>query len=190
MNDARYAPPADRPFGRDADSVLTTGELIKRILELEEQGERDEARITELEGEAASDRADMAGLRAQADIDEHLIAGFEAQAALDRTEIANLRTALSTARQIGAAVGIIMASYKVTERPGVHHAAHRQLAHQPQAARPRRGRAVDRRGASELTLTRHPSGGNGEDHGRSGSCSHCEACSVFHPGFGAGQQQR
>lgn len=105
------ADPTNPPGG----SELTTGELIKRILELEEQGQRDEARITELEGEAASDRLNNAGLRAQGDIDEHLIAELEAQAVIDRAEIANLKTALSTARQIGAAVGIIMAAYRVTE---------------------------------------------------------------------------
>lgn len=103
------------PSDPDGGNELSTGELIKRILELEEQGQRDDSRITELEGAAVSDRLDIAGLRGQGDIDEHLIAELEEQAVIDRAEIAGLEVALSTARQIGAAVGIIMTAYKVTE---------------------------------------------------------------------------
>lgn len=103
------------PLGTPGSVWTTTGELIKRILQLEEQGERDEARITELEGQAASDRLDLTTLHAQGDVDQHLIAELEAQAVIDRAEIANLEIALSSARRIGAALGIIMATYKVTE---------------------------------------------------------------------------
>lgn len=106
---------ANGPLGIDADAHLTTGELIKRILQLEEQGERDEARISELEAETAADRLDISALQVQGDIDQQLIAELEAQAVIDRNEIANLEIALSTARRIGAALGIIMTSYKVTE---------------------------------------------------------------------------
>ena len=99
----------------DAENALTTGELIERILQLEEQGERDEARISELKGQATIDRLDLAALRAQGDIDQHLIAELEAQAVIDRSQIANLEIALGTARRIGAALGIIMATYRVGE---------------------------------------------------------------------------
>ncbi len=97
------------------DNVWTTGELIKRILRLEEQGERDEARITELERQAESDLVDLTALREQVDIDQHLIAELKAQALIDQAEVANLKVALNSARRIGAALGIIMSAYKVTE---------------------------------------------------------------------------
>ena len=57
----------------------------------------------------------MSALRVQGDIDQHLIAELETQAVIDRGEIANLAIALISARRIGAALGIIMATYKVTE---------------------------------------------------------------------------
>jgi multidrug efflux pump subunit AcrA (membrane-fusion protein) len=97
------------------ENVWTTGELIRRILQLEEQGERDEARIAELEGQAAADLVDLASMREQTDIDQALIAELKAQAVIDQAQIANLQIALNSARRIGAALGIIMASYKVTE---------------------------------------------------------------------------
>jgi hypothetical protein len=103
------------PLSAGAGNGLTTAELISRILQLELQGEQDEARILELEGAAAFDRADRVALRAQGNIDQHLIAELEAQAVIDRTQIANLEVALATARRIGAALGVIMAAYKVTE---------------------------------------------------------------------------
>jgi hypothetical protein len=103
------------PLVLDAEDGLSTGELIKRILQLVEQGERDQSNITDLEEQARSDRVDMTALRVQGGIDRQLIAELQAQAVLDRSEIANLEIALSTARRIGAALGIIMAAYKVTE---------------------------------------------------------------------------
>ncbi|HJQ00641.1 MAG TPA: ANTAR domain-containing protein [Jatrophihabitans sp.] len=98
-----------------SQAPLSTAELIKRILQLEEQGQHDQARISELEEQAASDRIDVTALRAQGDIDQHLIAELEAQAIIDRSQIENLALALNNARRIGAALGIIMYSYKVTE---------------------------------------------------------------------------
>ena len=112
MSDPTPAGPSD-PL--DGGNELTTGELIKRILELEEQGQRDEARIAELEGQAAWHLVDLTALREQVDIDQILIAELEAQAVIDQAEIANLKIALTSARRIGAALGIIMATYKVTE---------------------------------------------------------------------------
>lgn len=94
---------------------MTTAELIERILRLEQQGQQDEARISELEGQATADQADLTALREQADIDQQIIAELEAQAAFDQHQIENLEVALNTARRIGAALGIIMASYKATE---------------------------------------------------------------------------
>ena len=109
-------PPAGSPDRLGSpENVLTTGELIKRILQLEEEGERAGTRISELELQAEFDRLDLTALREQIDIDQHLIAELEAQAVLDQAEIANLQIALNSARRIGAALGIIMATYKVTE---------------------------------------------------------------------------
>jgi hypothetical protein len=99
----------------DADFQQTTGELVKRILQLEQQREHDGVRIGELEAQADLDRLDLAALHTQADIDRLLIAELEAQALIDRAQIANLEIALSTARRIGAAMGIVMAAYRVTE---------------------------------------------------------------------------
>jgi hypothetical protein len=98
-----------------AAEPLSTDELIKRILQLEERGERDEAHITELEAQGVSDRLDLSALRDQGNIDQHLIAELEAQAVIDRSQIGNLEVALNSARRIGAALGILMSSYKVTE---------------------------------------------------------------------------
>jgi hypothetical protein len=107
--------PAELSDPLDGGNELTVGELIKRILELEEQGQRDEARIAELEVQAAADLVDLTALRQQVDIDQILIAELEAQAVIDQAQIANLKIALNTARRIGAALGIIMSTYKVPE---------------------------------------------------------------------------
>lgn len=49
------------------------------------------------------------------DIDEHLIADLQTQGAVERSKVENLRAALTTSRRIGAAIGILMANYKLTE---------------------------------------------------------------------------
>jgi hypothetical protein len=94
---------------------LTTAEMIKRILGLEEQVDRDDVHIISMEAQAVSDRGEIDVLTAQADIDHHLIADLEAQGVIDRASIANLEIALTCARKIAAATGIIMAAHKVTE---------------------------------------------------------------------------
>jgi AmiR/NasT family two-component response regulator len=48
-------------------------------------------------------------------VDHALITELVAQGEADRQEIANLKRALETSRQIGAAIGVIMASHKVTD---------------------------------------------------------------------------
>jgi len=98
-----------------ADDQPTIGELIKRVLELEEGELRSEVRIDELEAQAAVDRTGLHAAHTQFDIDQQLIAELEAQAVIDRAEIANLGIALRSARRIGAAMGIIMFAHKVTE---------------------------------------------------------------------------
>jgi AmiR/NasT family two-component response regulator len=54
-------------------------------------------------------------LEGRADVDQQIIARLESQAVVDRAKIDNLSIALTTARRIGAAVGILMATQKVTE---------------------------------------------------------------------------
>lgn len=98
-----------------ADNQPSIGELIKRVLELEEQDERSELRIGEFEAQSELDRAGLAAANAQFDIDQLLITELQAQAVIDGSEIANLRIALHSARRIGAAMGIIMVAHKVTE---------------------------------------------------------------------------
>lgn len=43
------------------------------------------------------------------------ISELEAQGARDRETIANLESALATARRIGAAIGILMSTHRITE---------------------------------------------------------------------------
>lgn len=55
-------------------------------------------------------------MQAQIDMDEATtIAALEADGLVNRDEIANLTAALQTCRRIGAAVGILMATYQVSE---------------------------------------------------------------------------
>lgn len=50
---------------------------------------------------------------------------LEAQAVRDRADIDNLHTALNTARCIGAAVGVVMATNKLTEQAAFELLRHR-----------------------------------------------------------------
>ena len=57
----------------------------------------------------------IARLETQHTVDQHVIAHLEADGVIDRAAIGNLEIALTSARCIGAAVGIIMATEKITE---------------------------------------------------------------------------
>ena len=54
-------------------------------------------------------------LQHQAELNHAVIVELQGQGVLDRDQIANLTVALNTARRIGAAIGIIMATQTVTE---------------------------------------------------------------------------
>lgn len=54
-------------------------------------------------------------VNAEPEGDRTLMTELEAQGRADKDEIANLKRALATSRQIGTAVGVIMASHKVTD---------------------------------------------------------------------------
>lgn len=68
-------------------------------------------------GEARADdtqrRIEM--LEARADIDQKMIAALQADGILSRENAAHLEEALRSSRRIGAAIGIVMVSRKVTE---------------------------------------------------------------------------
>lgn len=64
---------------------------------------------------AAQMRGEIAGLRQQHAVDEHLIVELQAELKLDRDKIENLEIALTTARRIGTALGILMAARKITD---------------------------------------------------------------------------
>jgi hypothetical protein len=81
----------------------------------EAQGEVDRGAIAGLEAQGEVDRGTIAGLEAQGEVDRVLILQLEAEGEISRDKIANLERALSTARQIGTAMGVLMASYKLTE---------------------------------------------------------------------------
>jgi hypothetical protein len=88
-----------------------------------------EAGIAALEegAQQSSRRADLSDERMQANsnriseledrgaVDREMILALQAEGLVSREEAANLRDALATSRMIGAAVGIIMAFYGVTE---------------------------------------------------------------------------
>jgi AmiR/NasT family two-component response regulator len=64
-------------------------------------------------------RADLAhqvlDLQGQAVLDRAIIAHLEAEGLLNRARVANLQIALISCRRIGAAIGILMASGKLTQ---------------------------------------------------------------------------
>lgn len=67
---------------------------------------------------AAQMREHVDALRAQHEIDQAAIAFVEAEGAADRHKIEHLEAALVSSRRIGAAVGILMATRRVTYDEG------------------------------------------------------------------------
>lgn len=82
-----------------------------------EQPSRDdlERRIDRLEQQGDSDRETIRSLELRAEVDRELIEQLQADGELDRAAIANLESALVSARRIGAAIGVLMASQRVTD---------------------------------------------------------------------------
>lgn len=81
----------------------------------EDREPSDAARIDELEHQGVLNRKTITNLEQQAQVDHEIIAALLEQGALDRAEIANLQDALVTARRIGAAMGILMSSRKLSQ---------------------------------------------------------------------------
>ena len=80
----------------------------------------DRADAAHLHADTAQERADVAETRAdqmQADslLDRELIAQLQADGVLSRDHVAQLQKALLSSRHIGAAVGILMATRRVTQ---------------------------------------------------------------------------
>ena len=80
---------------------------------LEPAGEQQ--RIDALESQIHRDHVTIRGLEEQAVADRAVIAHLEAEGMLDRERIANLEVALTTARRIGAAMGILMSRRRLTD---------------------------------------------------------------------------
>ncbi len=74
-----------------------------------------DSRIAHLEAQHTVDQGTIADLEAVGIVDRALIATLEADGVIDRNKIANLDLALASCRRIGAALGIVMATQKLTE---------------------------------------------------------------------------
>jgi hypothetical protein len=72
-----------------------------------------QANLAELEEKAGTVRGDIDALEAQLVVDREVIAALQADGLIDAEKIANL-VALISARQIGVATGILIASLKIT----------------------------------------------------------------------------
>lgn len=72
-------------------------------------------RVDDAEHQGETDRETISDLEHQSEVDRALIAQLAAEGVIDRAKIANLETALVSARRIGAAMGVLMASQKVTD---------------------------------------------------------------------------
>jgi ANTAR domain len=82
-------------------AVGSTTEISTQIAHYEKQHTADQGTIAELQAGGVADRG----------VIEHLLS----DGLIDRNKILNLEAALVSARRIGAAIGIVMASRKVTE---------------------------------------------------------------------------
>jgi len=110
-------PPSRSDQQRRIDDLEAQGETDRATIRgLEHQGETDRATIRGLEHQGETDRATIRGLQLQADVDHALIERLQAEGEIEREKIANLDTALATCRRIGAAIGVLMASTKVTDK--------------------------------------------------------------------------
>lgn len=74
-----------------------------------------DSRLADLEAQHTIDQGTIAELQAVGIVDRAVIVHLEADGAIDRDKIANLDIALASCRRIGAAIGILMATEKLTE---------------------------------------------------------------------------
>jgi hypothetical protein len=81
------------------------------------QGRADKAnhRADASEARAEDDRLRVDMLEVRVDVDQQMIGELQADGLVNEDHIANLQAALRSSRQIGAAIGILMATYRVNE---------------------------------------------------------------------------
>ena len=77
--------------------------------------EAPEIQIAHLQAQHTIDVAAIADLEAVQPVDQNMIEHLEADGVLDRGKIADREAALVSYRRIGAALGVIMATQKITE---------------------------------------------------------------------------
>ena len=97
------------PYGMGAPEP---GSSLRRMAE---QIESQMDTIDALEREVLAEKSTIAVLLAEAELGHDVIAQLLAEVQDQRGTIANLRKALSTNRDIGAAIGILMAGQKVSK---------------------------------------------------------------------------
>jgi hypothetical protein len=90
-------------------------DLTDRVRDLEEQAEVDRLLIAELHAQGVLDRKVIGELRTQGEVDQSRILDLEADKSRDQAQIGNLELALNNARRIGAAIGILMLTHKISE---------------------------------------------------------------------------
>jgi hypothetical protein len=94
----------------DIDALLAKSDRDDR------RADASEARADESRLRADEDRARIADLEARAAVDRELILELQAEGLLSREQVEQLEEALRTSRQIGAAIGIVMANRRIDER--------------------------------------------------------------------------
>ena len=71
--------------------------------------------LDQLRAQGVADRELISSLAAEGVISRELVASLAAEGVSDRKEIEEIKAALITSRRIGAALGILMASKRITE---------------------------------------------------------------------------
>jgi hypothetical protein len=93
----------------------TRADMQGQIDDLRGRHATDRQHIDRLEEQRVVDRELIAHLEGEGVLDRELITRLEIQGVVDRDRIANLETALISARRIGAAMGILMNRYQMTD---------------------------------------------------------------------------
>lgn len=115
MEDERVDEPDHDDMQRRIDKLEDQADENRETIRgLREQADLDSDSISDLRAQADADHETIRVLEEQGEVNRAIIAHLEAEGVLDRDKIANLEAALVTARRIGAAMGVLMNSQKVT----------------------------------------------------------------------------
>lgn len=98
---------------KDLDARVAENEA--KIAALEARADEARDRASAGEARAQDDQQRIEALEGRADVDAVLIAELRAEGLVGKAETANLTLALRTSRKIGAAIGILMATHRVSE---------------------------------------------------------------------------